>query len=54
MAKEVKVKKCSCGGKVELISSWANECPKCGTEYNGFGQQLAPRSEWGWETNEDF
>ena len=51
---EIKVIKCEeCGRKVELVSSWANEC-ECGTEYNGFGQQLAPRDEWGWETGETF
>ncbi|MFJ8247337.1 hypothetical protein [Peribacillus asahii] len=42
-----------CGSKVELYSSWANEC-SCGTEYNGFGQRLAPREEWGYETGESF
>ena len=44
--------KCHCGTKVELESSWANSCPKCGTEYNSSGQQLAPRSQWGEETGE--
>lgn len=35
-----------CGTTVTLDSSWANECPKCGALYNGFGQGLAPRSQW--------
>lgn len=43
-----------CKQEIELVSGWANECHSCGTEYNGFGQKLAPRSEWGWETGEDF
>lgn len=35
-----------CGTTITLDSSWANECPKCGYEYNGSGQLLAPRSQW--------
>lgn len=44
--------KCMCGNKLELHSSWANEC-KCGNEYNGFGQKLASRAQWGYETGEE-
>jgi hypothetical protein len=44
-------KTCVCGRKVKLESSWANAC-ECGQEYNGWGQALAPRSQWGWETGE--
>jgi hypothetical protein len=36
-----------CGSEVELDDAFASGCPKCGTEYNGCGQQLAPRSQWG-------
>jgi hypothetical protein len=43
---------CDCGGKVSLSSGWANACPDCGAEYNGFGQRLAPREQWGEETGE--
>lgn len=43
-----------CGQPLELTSSWANSCPSCGTEYNGAGQRLAPRSQWGEETGETF
>ncbi|QHW35716.1 hypothetical protein GZH47_33015 (plasmid) [Paenibacillus rhizovicinus] len=39
--------------KVVLSSSWANKC-KCGVEYNGAGQALAPRWQWGEETGERF
>lgn len=35
-----------CGEKVYL-SSFTNECDGCGALYNKFGQQLAPREEWG-------
>lgn len=44
--------RCRCGAEVVLYSSWASECEKCGTEYNGGGQALAPRSQWGEETGE--
>jgi hypothetical protein len=23
-----------------------SDCDNCGTEYNAFGQELAPRSQW--------
>lgn len=53
--KEPKVIECKeCGEEVVLYSSWANECQECGTEYNGFGQQLASREQWGYETGEEF
>lgn len=45
---------CRCGNTVELWNSWANECENCGQEYNGFGQALRPREEWGYETGEEF
>ncbi len=51
---EARVIKCRCGKKLSLDSSWANECEECGREYNGFGQLLAPRSQWGEETGEIF
>lgn len=43
-----------CKKEVELRSSWANSCPECGVEYNGSGQELAPREFWGEETGERF
>lgn len=50
-----KIIQCSnCGKDVEIWNSWANECEGCQTEYNGFGQKLAPREQWGCETGEDF
>ena len=41
-----------CSNDVHLYSAWASECMNCGVEYNGFGQQLAPRGQW--EMEEDF
>ena len=42
---------CKCGGEVEL-EGFTNACESCGTDYNSFGQQLAPREQWGEETGE--
>lgn len=39
-----------CGDKVEL-SGFTNTC-ECGADYNMSGQRLAPREQWGEETNE--
>jgi hypothetical protein len=47
----------ACSRKVVLSSGWANKCPNfenCQSEYNGAGQRLAPRSQWGEETGEQF
>lgn len=40
---------CDCGNTVYCNSGFANDCERCGREYNGSGQQLAPRSQWGGE-----
>jgi len=40
-----------CKTEVQLYSS-TNTCEKCGTDYNLFGQELTPRSQWGYETGE--
>lgn len=48
-----KVIRCDCGCELTLYSGWANGCD-CGLEYNGSGQQLAPRRFWGEETGETF
>lgn len=45
---------CNCGNHVTCYDSWANDCDKCHTEYNGSGQQLAPRCFWGEETGETY
>jgi hypothetical protein len=49
---------CDCGEELPL-QFFTEECPKCGTLYNAFGQELLPQDEWGDEffnvdyTNED-
>jgi Zn finger protein HypA/HybF involved in hydrogenase expression len=43
-----------CGHKVTLWDSFLNTCENCGTDYNGCGQVLAPRSQWGEETGESL
>ena len=50
----IKVLTCDCGQEFELVDWWAEACPGCGQEYNGAGQKLAPRSQWGEETGETF
>lgn len=40
-----------CGEEVEL-HGFTNTCCGCGADYNMSGQRLAPRSQWGWETEE--
>jgi len=51
---EAKIIECVCKAHIQLWGSWANECEKCGREYNGAGQALAPREFWGEETGETF
>lgn len=43
-----------CGHEVLLDGSFTCTCDHCGADYNTFGQRLAPRSQWGWETGESF
>lgn len=43
---------CQCCGEQVLLSGFTNTCDKCGTDYNGFGQRLASREQWGCETGE--
>lgn len=50
----LKVLFCACGANFELLDWWEEICPKCGRSYNGAGQELAPRSQWGEETGERF
>lgn len=49
---KIQCKKCK--NTVVIDGSFSNKCGKCGTEYNALGQELAQRSEWGWETGEHF
>jgi hypothetical protein len=48
------VVRCACGGEVHCLDSWANDCDHCDREYNRDGSLLAPRSQWGEETGENF
>lgn len=50
---ECAIGKCLCGLKV-MLSAFTNECDKCGRDYNMAGQLLAPRSQWGEETGEQW
>lgn len=47
---EPAVGRCSCGREV-FLEGFTNTC-ECGLEYNSSGQELAPRSQWGWDTGE--
>jgi hypothetical protein len=50
--REPAVGRCVCGRNVEL-GRFTNSCD-CGRDYNGSGQELAPRSQWGEETGESW
>jgi hypothetical protein len=41
---------CHCGREV-LCTGFTNTC-ECGADYNSLGQRLAPREQWGYETDE--
>jgi len=44
---------CPRGTEVELWDTMTNSCDcGCGAEFNGSGQRLADRSQWGEETGE--
>lgn len=43
-----------CAQVVVLADAWWNVCPTCGADYDGTGNRLAPRSQWGEETGEVF
>lgn len=44
--------KCDCGSTVSAMN-FTNTCD-CGIDYNGSGQRLAPRGQWGEETGEHW
>lgn len=46
------VGECDCGAHIEL-RNFTNTC-RCGRDYNGSGQLLAPREQWGEETGEHW
>jgi hypothetical protein len=44
--------RCQCGAEVVIDMLMTNTCERCGRDYNSFGQLLAPREQWGWDTGE--
>lgn len=44
---------CDCGYEV-CLTDFTNTCDHCESDYNLFGQKLAPRSQWGEETGESW
>ena len=54
MMKKYKTINCNhCNEEVILTNGFTNTCI-CGTDYNGLGEELAPREQWGWETCENL
>lgn len=45
--------RCPCGKAVSLDDAWLNIC-SCGRDFDGAGNVLAPRSQWGEETGESL
>jgi len=48
---EYAVGECVCCRAHVTLSGFTNTC-RCGADYNGAGQHLAPREQWGEETGE--
>jgi hypothetical protein len=47
--------KCKCGRKLWIwADQFTNTCERCGRDYDGQGDLLAPRSQWGEETGETY
>ena len=51
-AKIIKVAICECGREL-VCYDFTNTC-WCGTDYNFAGDRLAPRSQWGADTGENW
>jgi hypothetical protein len=51
--RSILVHRCDCGTYV-WCPEFTNTCYKCGADYNGSGQRLADRSQWGEETGEHW
>lgn len=51
---EPPIVECLCGKPLELHDASENDCKECRAICNGFGQFLAPRSQWGEETGESL
>lgn len=52
--KVIRILSCQCGANFELVDWFEEQCPGCGRSYNGAGQELAPKSQWGEETGESL
>jgi len=53
MADRTKLVKCDCGIEFTIyVRNFTSTCVNCGADYNGNGQKLASRSQWGEETGE--
>lgn len=37
---------CDCGAEVVCANPLSNDCMRCGADYNGSGQKLAPPDFW--------
>jgi hypothetical protein len=46
--------RCACGYVILVWDANDQQCGCCEREYNCVGQLLAPRSQWGEETGEQF
>lgn len=46
--------RCRCGEEVVLRHHFTNTCDECGRDFDGSGNELAPRSQWGEETGEHY
>ena len=42
-----------CGSWIQCLG-FTNTCDCCNTDYNGSGQELSPREQWGEETGESY
>ncbi len=52
LVRQAVIVKCNCGRKHEIEPFTGDNFCSCGQEYNAFGQELAPREQWGEETGE--
>lgn len=51
---ERRTKEIKCCGSWLRCDRFTVTCDSCGTDYNGSGQRLAPREQWGEETGEHW
>jgi hypothetical protein len=51
---ERRITEVKCCGHWLPCDSFTNTCPHCEADYNSAGQRLAPRHQWGEETDEHW